>query len=441
MLREKNAILIQNLNEVIKKYSKNSKVRDLVMDEFKSRNMKGGNAVNILNERLELSTLDIDNNKDLILLFVFSVGIFNALTKCKEDGDDIVVNLENINPENYFTKIEMETFTDYKIEKEEELLEEIVFEDMIQISDHQWVGRITAQYLAKLDAGNEFVYNFKTQRDPVFDIYGMKRIRLDKQKVKEITDGILSGEQFPDAIAINILHDGNDELFYDQKNHRLTVVSGVKNIFDGQHRKVSNSLAVEKRPDLDYNWILTVTNLSEVKAQKAMVQINKQKPMKTDYIKSLDTSKLGNLVVDAIRDIDTSEFATKIKDNDKELEFGGLVTKSRLAQAIEENYKDELKNRLQVKPIAKHIANIADQIIGLYTNEFIVNPEETSKTSVINHKNIFYGFVALSELLYNEKNWEEKLEQALNKVDFFWFSKNSCLTSLSTTNLISSSDI
>jgi hypothetical protein len=227
------------------------------------------------------------------------------------------------------------------------------------------------------------------------------------------------------TLVVNILHDGTDEIVYNEKTEDLTIISGVKNLVDGQHRKIANSLAIEKQPNLDFNWMLVIINYSEIKAKKYMVEINKQQKMKVEHIKNLDDSTLGNNIVDAIKDISVSEFATKIKDSDDELKHGGLTKKSILSIAIEEVYKKELTNRLQVRNIAKHIANVMDFIMGLYVNEFIVNVEETKKSSFINNKNIFAGYIALSEKVYNDNNWENKIEEALSKVDFsknneFW---------------------
>lgn len=426
MLNTQGVQLVQELNKLIKKYSSNDKVRKLIVDEFISRNMKGSLAISILTERLELSTLDIDNNKDLILLFVFTQAIFNALTYKETEDKEPLGEIEeslSITPKDYFTPIEIENLIDYKLEKKLDKKEEIVFPKMIKLAQGLWLGGISSKYFYELDAGNEFVYNFKTQRDPVIDIYGMKRIHLNKTNAREIKEGLLSGDQFPTAIVVNVLNDGTDEIIF-EKNGDLRIISGTINLVDGQHRKVANSLAMEENPDLDFNWIFVVINYSEIKAQKYMVEINKQQKMNTEHIKNMDTSSLGNVVVNAIKDTD-SEFATKIKDNDRELEHGGLAKKATLSQAIEECYKEKLTNKIEAKPIAKHIANVMDLIMGLNINEFIINPEEAKKTSYINHKNMFAGYIALSEKLYGEKDLEDKLERALSEINFgvgnnFW---------------------
>ena len=429
MLEVKSAELVKNLNKIIRKYAGNDKIRKVIIDQFTERNMKASLAVNILNERFLLSTLDIDQAKDLILLFVFSTSMYKAILEKETNSNasnEELAEILDLDPKDYFTEIEMENLKDYKAERKSKGKEDepIILPNMIPIAPNSWVGPLSSQQFADLDAGNEFIYNFKTQRDPVYDVYGTKKINLSKTKAKEISEGILSGDQFPDAIVVNVLKDGTDEIRY-EKNGDLVILSGTKNIVDGMHRKVGNSIAINKNPNLSFNFILIVTNYSEAKAQKQMTQINKQKPMKIEHIKNLDNSTMGNVIVDVISDIKTSEFAEMIRDSDAELEYGGFAKKNTLSTSIEECYKSELTNKLQVKQIASHVANVIDYVIALRVDDFIKHPEETKKTSYINHKNMFIGYVALSAKVYKDPNWEIKVEETLNKIDFnisnpFW---------------------
>ena len=183
MLEIKSAELIKNLNKIIKKYAGDDKIRKVVLDQFAQRNMKASLAVNILNERLLLSTLDINEAKDLILLFVFSTGIYQAITERQVDNNtsnEELIEILGLDPKDYFTEIEVETLKDYKAEEKSKTKEDepIILPNMTPIAPNSWVGPLTSQQFAELDAGNEFIYNFKTQRDPVYDVYGTKKINL-----------------------------------------------------------------------------------------------------------------------------------------------------------------------------------------------------------------------------------------------------------------------
>jgi len=427
MLKEKSVELIQELRVLIKKYSSNDKVRKIIVDEFDKRNMKGSLGVRILTEKQELSTLDIDERKDLVLLFVFTNAMYTALS-FKEDEESATLGEINdvlkIIPDNYFNHIEIEDLGQYKEEKKSNTKKQYVLHNMLYVSPGYYKGLITAKELAEMDAENDIIYNFKNQRDPHIDVYGEKRIHFDKTKVEKITFRLLEGTQLSDDIKLNLLHDGEDEILY-EKNGDLIIISGNLNIFDGYHRKTASSQALMQNPELNFNWGLVITNFSESKTLEFMTQINEQKPMKKEHTKNLDSSVLGNVIVDAIRDIKTSEFAQNIKESDAELKFGGFTKKLTLSISIEECYGDKLTNKLQTRPIANHIANVMDYILGLHVEEFIEHPEATSKVSYINHKNMFAGYVALSERLYGVKKWEDILEEILDKIDFsmknpFW---------------------
>jgi hypothetical protein len=148
-----------------------------------------------------------------------------------------------------------------------------------------------------------------------------------------------------------------------------------------------------------------------------MVQINEQKPIKREHTRGMNTNIIGNLVVDRIKD-GSSEFGTQIKDNDAELKFNGLTKKSILSLAIEDCYKEYLGNRLLINPLGDWIAEFMDYLMGLYIDEFIFDIKNTKETSYINNKNMFIGYLALSERLYKHDDWKIKLKGKMDSIDF-----------------------
>lgn len=424
MLREKNALLVQELNKLIRKYGNNSKIRYIIKKEFEERNKLSNYAIRILTEKLPLETLDIENQEDLFLLFIFALGMQRALSTIDENINDTIGMQEeysNINVASYFTKVELEKFNDLKLEKKEVSKYPYVFKNMIKVAEGHWIGVISAKYLADIDAGNDIIYNFKTQRDPKIDVFGIKKINIDKTKIEEIKNNLLEGKQFPTEIKINLLKDGEDDIEFISKDGiigDLKISSGTMNSFDGYHRKTANSLAINENPELDSNWKLCITNFSEKKAQDYMVEIDKQKPIKQEHIKNINTNLNENVVVDYIVDNSSAELAEQIKNTDTELKFGGLTKKSILATAISEQYSDLLKSKVYIKQIADWIVEVSNYFMGLYIDEFIANVSETKKYSYINHKNMFVGYIALTRYLYQKDNWKEELKEILNSIDF-----------------------
>jgi hypothetical protein len=176
-------------------------------------------------------------------------------------------------------------------------------------------------------------------------------------------------------------------------------------------------LAIKEFPELDFNWKIAITNWSEKDAQDYMVQINEQKPIKREHTRGMNTNIIGNLVVDRIKD-GTSEFGTQIKDNDAELKFNGLTKKSILSLTIEECYKEYLGNRILINPLGDWIAEFMDYLMGLYMDEFIFNVKSIKTTSYISNKNMFIGYIALSEKLYKNDNWKSILKEKMESIDF-----------------------
>jgi len=427
LFKEKNMILKSELEKLINIYSTDGKIKKEIETEFIKRNMLGSKGTQLFNGNKSLAMLSDENNLDLIDLFIFSFAFYNALKELSEEfpnSTKYVVDYEKINVNNYFTKIEVEEWTTYKAETVEISRYPYILPNMLQVAPRHWVGIISAKQLNEMYIGNDVLYNFMNQRDPKINVLGMKEINLDKTKVSEIEKNLLDGTQFPDEIKINVLKDGEDDVDLSSKNGLygdLIIKSGTMNIFDGYHRFVSNSLAILKNPNMDYNWKIAITNMSETKARSFMVQINKQKAIKQEHVENMNPNKAENVVIDFIKDIygdfpdmivDTNELIYE-KDHKTKKSFKGLTKTSILAVAIKECFNQELEIKSNTKLIANHISNVINYIIGLNLEKFT-----TSKHPIMTSKNIFIGYIALSEKTYNNDDWKEEVKTTLNNIDF-----------------------
>jgi hypothetical protein len=412
MLNQNNAVLVQILNQMINKYGTNRQVKEYLKSKFIDKNLLSSYPIKILTKRLELETLDIKNDKELFVLFVFTEGLQEALQL--KDRNDEHIGLEDdiakLDVKDYFTVSEQQYFSKHSYATDKEEGYPYIFSNMLKVADGHYTGIISAQELALIDKANDIIYNFNTQRNAKIDVFGIKRINVNNKKIQEITENLLSGKQFADEIKINILRNGDDEIEFATSNGvigDLTVVSGEMNIFDGFHRKTANQLAIIKNPELQFNWKLTLTNFTEQKAQDFMVQINKQTPIKKEYINTLDKNKIENLVVDLIIDNPLFELSDKIKNTEQELRYGGYTKKSLLATAIIDNYNDLLTSKSMAKPIADWIMNFINHISQfLNSNNFSTN------------KYMFMAYVALSRKLYGVDNWVDIVSKEISSYDF-----------------------
>ena len=412
MLSQNNANLVTVLNQMINKYGTNRRVRECLKAKFAERNLLSSYPIKILTKRLALETLDIKNDKELFVLYVFTQGLQDALKLTDNNNNNIGLEDEilKLDVEQYFTVSEHKYFSEQKYPAENQEGYPYIFRNMLKVADGHYMGIISAQDLALIDKANDIIYNFNTQRNAKVDVFGIKRININIKKIQEITDNLLNGRQFADEIKINILRNGEDDITFDTNDGvvgDLNVVCGEMDIFDGFHRKTANQLAIIKNPDLQFNWKLTITNFTEQKAQDFMVQINKQTPIKKEYINTLDKNKIENLVVDFIVDNPSFELSDKIKNTEQELKFNGYTKKSLLAVAIADNYGDLLLQKSKAKIVADWIVDFLN-----YISEYL------NKNNYSANKYIFLSYIALSRKLYGNDNWRNIATQIITSYDF-----------------------
>lgn len=411
MLKKNEIKLKDKLRNIIKEIGYMEDIKQKIVAEFQSRNMSGLRAAWVFTENLDLNTLS-DSEEDLRFLFIFTMALNKAL---KEKN----IEIPTIDVKEFFTQAEINRWKNYKENKPQDNIYPLVFKKVQQVGDKIWQTVMTAQELIELDKDNLLIYNFKTQRNPKVTAMGLQ-INIDKQKVYEIKERLLNGQQYPDPIILNILNNGESQVVYDEREETLVIHEGsIINIIDGFHRKTATALALKENPDLNFKWQVTFTFLTEEAAHDYMVQKDKQKPMKREWIQQKDYTKPENLVVSLIAEDRLSELAKVMKDDEQYIKLNRALTKkSIIAQAVKECYGDQLGTSSNIRKVAQWIVEFTDYLMGLYEEEFITNPYEIKQKSVINHKNMFYGYIALSAKLQNDSQWKEKVKQKMETIDF-----------------------
>jgi len=409
MLKEKNVQLKDKIGKIIEEFGHISDIKKSIGNEFLSKNLPIHRPITLITTPNYVNTLT-DSDEDIRFLFLFSVALNNAL-KAKEI--DIKLDVQE-----YFTQLEYRQWINFKEESEPEVEYTVVFEDVQQISERMWQTTMTSQRFVELDKNNRLIYNFKNQRSPVITVHGIK-MDIDKKSPIEICERMLEGKQRPDPIKFNVLRNFEEnEIYYDLKNRRL-IINGIINLSDGQHRKIGTILATEKEPEINFVWPLIITHYTEDEASDFIKQINKQRKFKSEQIKSMDSDKKENIIVDFIMNDKFSRFSKVIKlqkDEIVKLKKEGLVTKNIIADAIMDNYK--IDETTDIKELGVWIIDFMDYLMSLYKDEFIRNPYSIQDVSVINHMNMFYGYIAMSALLQGNTEWKQLLENKMKSIDF-----------------------
>ncbi|MDR2940337.1 MAG: hypothetical protein LBV08_08490, partial [Clostridiales bacterium] len=64
------------------------------------------------------------------------------------------------------------------------------------------------------------------------------------------------------------------------------------------------------------------------------------------------------------------------------------------------------------------ISEVVDEIIGLYSDQFLSKSPISESQSHITSENVFIGYIGLAKALQGRDNWRELLKQAMERINF-----------------------
>ena len=281
-----------------------------------------GNRKKIFSELKKTYGIPIDLSSD----------IFTLRKDIREFSDFIAFAilsvLDNKLPEKYFKKEEIEKYSDstYKVES---LELPIKFDDMIQVNDDQWIGKISCKKLMQMKDARIINYNENAQRTMERVVNGEKeywKISINKRSIKEIRESMEKGIYISDDITINMPPDKTDFSF---RNNTITINKmETLDLLDGYHRYLAISQIYNIDSDFDYNMEFRIVCYPIEKAQQFIYQKDQKTQMKKSSSRSFNQYSLANRVVNMVNQdpmclmqglitrnkgiIDSADFATVI---------------------------------------------------------------------------------------------------------------------------------
>ncbi len=202
----------------------------------------------------------------------------------------------NKSVKDFFTKEEIKVYSKTKYETKKVKLP-IVFDNIIQISDDQWIGKITVKQLMLFRDSQMINYNENSQRTMRRIIDGDKeyyKIFVNKLAVSKIRESYEKDLYIPNTITLNIPPD-NSEFSY--KDNCLTITELVHfDILDGYHRYLAMSQIYDLNDDFDYNMELRVVSFDEMKAQQFIYQEDQKTKMRKIDSDSFNQNNAGNII-------------------------------------------------------------------------------------------------------------------------------------------------
>lgn len=299
---------------------------------------------------------------------------------------------------NFFSNSEIEKYRNSKY-AEKKLSFPLKF-NMIQISEDQWIGKISVKELMKLRDAQLINYNENAQRTMERIISGETeyyRIALNKQAVEGIVESYENETYIPNTITLNI-PDGSD-FYYEDGKLFIRKVDHL-DILDGYHRYIAISKIYNIRHSFDYSMELRIVNFPEDKAKQFIWQEDQKTRMKKIDSDSLNQNNSANKIVQRLNSDSTCNLASMISRNK------GIVNSAYLGQAISKIYMQNITKKKAViktieitKELKEKINYVTEQDISLldksWSRKFIICfvycCSKLEKEEVLNETNRLYS--------------------------------------------------
>ena len=253
----------------------------------------------------------------------FDQELFDSIYNvCKNNGKKDIQGVDV-----YYTMKEAKHYRTSKYESDN-IKFPLVFK-MFQVTDDQWIGKITVDMLMKLRQAQLLNYNVNAQRTLTRVVKGDKesyKITLNQKAVNEIQNSFENNEFIPNTITLNIPMETEYDFYYDESSCSL-IINSLEHldISDGFHRYISACQLRDINPDFDYPMELRILNYTEDKAKQFIYQEDKKTFMKKIDSRSMNMNRAANIVVTRVNENIRCNLKGMINRNDGLIHFGELA--------------------------------------------------------------------------------------------------------------------
>jgi hypothetical protein len=330
----------------------------------------------------------------------------------------------SINPEDYFTEVEVKESRKYSADvKRDKMDYPITLSNATVVGNAAFTVPVSVQVINDLLSNNLLTYDYELQREAKFKRSRDNAIRieptLNKKNVDEIEEHLLQGTLVPTTLVFNAMTrsaDSGDELTYDASSRELTINSGTDMaIVDGFHRTKAVIKALQKQPDLQFNFSVLITNYSKKQAQQYQAQLAKATPISKVRVQELEANRHSDSVVRQLRE--ESDLKGLISQTNRVHSVNKeLVSYNVLADTIDNEFK--MSNKAEAMDVGDFLVDFFNVLLGSYSDEFLDNPVETRKESLINDNNIFVGYIVLARKMFEADIKPKQIRNIVKNIDF-----------------------
>jgi len=299
------------------------------------------------------------------------------------------------------------------------------FHNTVQLSENEYQTAIAGDELARLWKNGIITYNPEIQRGAKvkFDKENneIEEAIYSKANVRKIYESIKSEQYYPDLITLNILKDGESIVSLDKKGN--LEADGQINIADGQHRLRALSMLADVTEDdekVDLSKLkfpVKITNFNTVQAQQQFYQFSQGLKISSSRAEYFNQKDFANIVVKKLIEegkvLDGKVEVVKNIINKKETEH--IVSFATLVNAIKMSYL--IDDEQEAEELAVYLNEFFDELINVVPELNDYNKRLESKdTSLAGENFAFYGYVAVSKVLFEKEDWK-KYVSLVNKLD------------------------
>jgi len=332
--------------------------------------------------------------------------------------------LQGFNPTEWFTDNEMKEARQFDymfVHGEEEVVFPLEIENVIHIGNNLYVASLDIQIIAKLMKSKKLNYNYEIQRQATRIVRKDKMMykpTIYKKNVKEIKELLMKDQLIHTTLAFNAAtqtSDNGEELSYNGKKNVLTINDGTRlDILDGYHRCLASQQAYAENPDLNFKFVVMISNYSTRQAQMYQSQLAKSTPIPAARIQELEKNRLSDTVVQILKS--ESELRDRVSSTGSKMNItaGELVSYRVLSDAIDREFP--MKTILDARNVGKYLTTFFEYLIGLYPEEFLSSRKQSE--SLMAYNRLFAGYIGLASEMQKQNIEIDKLNLILDKVDF-----------------------
>ncbi|MGD7047003.1 hypothetical protein FZC83_02055 [Rossellomorea marisflavi] len=332
-------------------------------------------------------------------------------------------NLELI-PEDHFTEVEIKEARKYSAEVKRDKIDfPITLTNATVVGNAAYSVPMSVQTIDALMSNGLLTYDFELQREAKFirgrDNSIRKKPTLIKKNVDEIEEHLFQGTLVPSVLVYNCMtrsSDTGNEIIFDATKGELTITSGTEMaIVDGFHRTMGAVRAVQRQPDINFNFIVLITNYSTKQAQQYQAQLGKASEVSKVRIQELEANRHSDGVVRQLRE--ESDLKGLISQTNRIHHLNKeLVSYNVLADTIDEQF--HMNNKAESMDVGDYLVDFFNILLGAYSNEFLENPVECKKTSLMCDNNMFVGYIVLARRMFEMEIKPKELRKVIKDIDF-----------------------